>query len=111
MPPATGESNVTVGTGNLIVKIAVALAVFPLASVATATSVNSPSSNGSAGLYVKGVYVYVLLPTSADVLSPLSASTGSPSRVRLSVTGVATPDKSPWKTGLLISYICPASGT
>ena len=99
------------GTGKLTEKITVALSVFPLASVATATSVYSLSSKGLAGVYVNGVYVYVLLPTFADVLSPLSASTGLSSSVRLSVTGVATPENSPWKTGLLISYICPASGT
>ena len=88
----------TVGTGNLIEKIEVALAVFPLSSVATATSVNSPSSKASAGVYV-------------NPLSLIFASTGSPSSVRLSVTGVATPENSPDITGLLISYICPAAGT
>jgi hypothetical protein len=64
-----------VGTGNLMEKIAVASAVLPFASVASATSVYSPSSNASAGVYVNS------LPLT-------SATTTSPLRVRLSDTGV-----------------------
>ena len=73
-------------------KIAVASAVLPLASAASATSVYSPSSNASAGVY-------------ENSLPLTSAATTAPLRVRLSDTGIATPENSPVITGLLISYI------
>ena len=110
MPPATGESMDTVGTGNLIVKIAVALVVFPLASVATATNVYWPSSNGILCLYVK----LSLTTCASSAIFASTTLTSSPSSVRLSLTGfsgVAKPENSPLISGWLISYICPAAGT